>query len=154
MADFGVRITLSASSPVPTYNVAPWVSGVLKMTAGAPVSGWTSGQLIEVSPVGERVDIAQGGNYAEVSDFVCTVSAGWWLAFQAAGASLSGALVEVGAFSGSTFTPRWSGVVSDNSWQGAELRITAESLITNRHRQIPTRIVTAQEFPGDRKSVV
>ena len=148
MADFGVRITLSASSPVPTYNAAPWVSGVLKMTAGAPVSGWTSGQLIEVSPVGERVDIAQGGNYAEVSDFDCTVSAGWWLAFQAAGASLSGALVEVGAFSGSTFSARWAGVVSDNSWQGAELRIVAESLITKRHRHIPTRIVTAQEFPG------
>lgn len=148
MADFGVRITLSASSTVPTYSAAPWVSGVLKMTAGAPVSGWTSGQLIEVSPVGERVDIAQGGNYAEVSDFDCTVSAGWWLAFQAAGASLSGALVEVGAFSGSTFSPRWSGVASDNSWQGAELRIVAESLITKRHRQIPTRIVTGQEFPG------
>lgn len=148
MADYGVRITLSASSPVPTYNAGPWVNGVAKFSAATSRSGWTPGQLISVSPVGERVDIAQGGNYAEVSDFDCTVSATWWLAFQAAGASLSGALVEVGNLVYPTFLPRWSGVVSDNSWQGAELRISAESLITQRHRSIPTRIVTGQEFPG------
>jgi hypothetical protein len=94
------------------------------------------------------VDIAQGGNYASIDDFDCTVLATWWPSFELVGASLFGALVEVGTLASGTLTPRWSGTVSDISWQGAELRISAESLITQRHRTLPARILTSQEFAG------
>lgn len=148
MADFGVRITLSADSPVPSYNVAPWVSGVASLSSGAVNAGWTAGRLISVSPVGEQVDIAQGGNYAEVSEFRAVIDANGYPAFLAAGASLLGAVVEVGTLSGGMLSERFRGVVSDLSWEGQELSIQVESITTLRHMDIPARILTAQEFPG------
>lgn len=148
MADYGVRITLAGSSPFSAYTVDPWSLGILRASAGAAQTGWTTGQLIDVSPVGEQVDIAQGGNYASVSEFSATLSAAWFPAFEASGASLFGASIEIGSLAGSVLTSRWIGVVSDVSWQGAELRISAESITTLRHRSIPARVLTAQEFPG------
>lgn len=148
MADYGVRITLSADSPVPSYNVAPWVSGVASLSSGAVNVGWTAGRLISVSPVGEQADIAQGGNYAEVSEFRAVIDANGYPAFLAAGASLLGAVVEVGTLAGGVLTERFRGVVSDLSWEGAELDIQVESITTLRHLDLPARILTAQEFPG------
>jgi len=149
MADYGVRITLAASSPLPALNDFPFTAGVAKLSSGAANAGWTSGLLLDSpSPLGEQVDISQGGNYASVDDFDCTVLATWWPSFELVGASLFGALVEVGTLASGTLTVRWSGTVSDISWQGAELRISAESLITQRHRVLPSRILTAQEFAG------
>jgi hypothetical protein len=148
MADYGVRITLAASSPVPSYSGGIWSSGVARLSSSSGASGWTSGQIIEVSPLGEQVDIAQGGNYASIGDFDAVVLATWFPAFEAAGASLYGATVEVGTLSGATLTVRWSGIVVDAPWRGAELRIKAESLISRRHKTIPARVLTAQEFPS------
>lgn len=149
MADYGVRITLAASSPLPTMNDFPFTSGVAQFSSGEAVAGWTSGLLLDSpSPLGEQVDISQGGNYASIDDFDCTLLATWWPSFELVGASLYGALVEVGTITFGTFTHRWSGTVSDISWQGAELRVSAESLITQRHRVLPSRILTRQEFPA------
>lgn len=148
MADYGVRITLSADSPVPSYNVAPWVSGVASLSSGAVNAGWTSGRLISVSSIGEQVDIASGGNYAEVSEFRAVIDANGYPAFLAAGASLLGAVVEVGTLASGTLSERFRGVVSDLSWEGQELSIQVESITTMRHKSIPSRIITAQEFPG------
>lgn len=146
MADYGVRITLAAASPIPTYTGGPWVSGVAKLSSSSGASGWSSGILIEVSALGEQVDIASGGNYASVSDVDVVLFAGWVPAFETAGASMYGATVEVGTLSGTTLTVRWSGVVSDIGWRGSELQITAESVITLRHREIPARILSGDEF--------
>jgi hypothetical protein len=147
MADYGVRITLAASSPLPSLNDFPFTAGVAKFSSGAANAGWTSGLLLDSpSPLGEQVDISQGGNYASIDDFDCAVLATWWPSFELVGASLYGALVEVGTLVSGTLTVRWSGTVSDISWQGAELRISAESLITQRHRTLPSRILTSQEF--------
>lgn len=148
MADYGVRIILSASSPAHAYTGGIWSSGVARLSSSSGASGWTSGQIIEVSPLGEQVDIAQGGNYASIGDFDAVVLATWFPAFEAAGASLYGATVEVGTLSGTTLTVRWSGIVVDAPWKGAELRIRAESLISRRHKTIPTRVMTSQEYPG------
>ena len=148
MADYGVRITLAASSPVSSYTGGIWSSGVAKLSSSSGASGWTSGQIIEVSPLGEQVDIAQGGNYASIGDFDAVVLATWYPAFEAAGSSLYGATVEIGTLSGTTLTVRWSGIVVDAPWKGAELRIKAESLISRRHKTIPTRVMTSQEYPG------
>lgn len=148
MADYGVRITLAAASPVPTYTAGPWASGVASLSSSSVAVGWSSGILIEVSAPGEQVDIASGGNYASVSDVDVVLFAGWVPAFEAAGASMYGAKVEVGTLSGTTLTVRWSGVVSDLGWRGTEYRITAESLITLRHREIPARILSGDEFAG------
>lgn len=151
MADFAVKITLAASSPVPTYNVAPWVSGVLRMASGDATGTDLSGLLTDLSPIGEYADIARGGNYAAIEDWSLAMmavygGAKWWLAFGTAGASMLGAIVEV--IDTTAATTRAVGVVTAAKLAGSEVAVTCESVATKRHKEIPTRRITAVEFPG------
>lgn len=152
MADFSVKITLAASSPVPAYNVAPWVNGLLNISAGEATGGEISGLLADCSPVGEYADIARGGNYAAVDDFTVSIMAvteagvKWWNAFQAAGAVLNGARVEL--WDMTALVCRAVGSVESAVLSGLEVRVTCESITIQRHKEIPTRRLTAAEFPG------
>jgi len=146
--DYAVRITLSVDSPASDYTGGFWTLGVAQLSAGAPASGWTSGQLVSCSQVGESVDIAKGGNYAILSDCTVAFSAVDWPTVAAAGVSLHNATVEVGTLSGSTLTPRWVGYVSDWAWTGTSIVVTCESLAGRRHREIPARRLTSDELPN------
>ena len=146
--DYAVRITLSVDSPASDYTGGFWALGVAQLSAGAPASGWTSGQLVSCSQVGESVDIAKGGNYAILSDCTVAFSAVGWPTTAAAGVSLHNATVEVGTLSGSTLTPRWVGYVSDWEWTGTSIVVTCESLAGRRHREIPARRLTSDDLPN------
>ena len=151
MADFTVKITLAASSPMPTYSVAPWESGVLRMASGDATGSDLSGLLTDLSPIGEYADIARGGNYAAIEDWSFAMMAAyggakWWLAFGAAGASMLGATVEV--IDTTAAITRAVGVVTEAKLAGAEVSVTCESVATKRHKEIPTRRITSIEFPG------
>lgn len=146
--DYAVRITLSAASPTPEYTGGFWAAGVASLSAGAPAVGWTSGKLVSCSQVGESVDIAQGGNYAILSDCTVALTAVGWSTAAAAGVSLHNAMVEVGTLSGTTLVPRWVGYVADMDWTGAVLTLTVESLAGRRHREIPARRLTSDELPN------
>lgn len=155
MSDWGARITLAAGSPVPAYDDGSlWDFGVAKICSGEEVgSGWTSNVLIGCSALGESADLARGGNYAEASEasIVLATVLGvtkWWEAFEAAGASIYGAQVEVGILTGAAFAPRWWGVVTEREWVGLELTLTVESQATRRHKEIPLRTVSNIEFPA------
>ena len=149
MADFGVRITLSTSSDLPNYTAGIWTNGVAKLSSGEDVgSGWTTGALLSCSPLGERADLAGGGNYVETSEASIVIESTHWPAFQAAGASIYGALVEVGTLSGPTLTVLWSGVVADADWSGPALSLSVESITSRRHREIPRLSVTSDDLDG------
>lgn len=92
MADYGVKITLAALSPIPNYTGGIWINGSAWLCSGeAPTVDWINGALVSVSAIGERVDVARGGNYAETSDATVTIESTHWKAFDAAGASIYGA---------------------------------------------------------------
>ena len=146
--DYAVRITLSASSPVPAYTGGFWAAGVASLSASAVVAGWTPGKLIACGSVGEKVDIAQGGNYAMLDDVDVTITAVGWTDFVAAGASIRNATIEIGTLFAGVLTPRWVGYVLDAPWQGAEILITAESLAGRRHKEVPARTLTSGEIPN------
>lgn len=155
MSDWGVRITLAAGSPVPAYDDGGlWDLGVAKICSGEEIgSGWTNNILVGCSALGESADLARGGNYAEASEasiVLATVleTTKWWEVFEAAGASIYGAQVEVGILTGVTFAPRWWGVVTEREWIGLELTLTVESQATRRHKEIPLRTVSNIEFPA------
>lgn len=149
MADFGVRITLSTSSDLPNYTADIWTNGVAKLSSGEDVgSGWKTGALLSCSPLGERADLAGGGNYVETSEASIVIESTHWPAFQAAGASIYGALVEVGTLSGPTLTVLWSGVVTDADWSGPALSLSVESIASRRHREIPRLSVTSDDLDG------
>ena len=75
MSDFAVKIILSASSPIPYYDVAPWVLGTLEASSGEATTSDSYGLLVDCSPVGEYADIAQGGNYVAVGDWTVSIHA-------------------------------------------------------------------------------
>lgn len=145
-----IRITLAASSPAPTFTGGPFVSGVAQCTTGAAATGWTRDYIVEIGAVGERVDIATGGNYAQLLDTEIILSNhdGWLGLLDDAGGSAVGALVEVGSISGATLSTRWSGTVADPLMDGAAVTMRVESILAKRHREIPARAVTSAEFPG------
>ena len=145
-----IRITLAASSPAPTFTGGLFVSGVAQCTTGATASGWTRDYIVEPGAVGERVDIATGGNYAQLLDTEIILSNhdGWIGLLDDAGGSIIGALVEVGTISGTTLSARWSGTVADAMPDGAGVTLRVESILAKRHREIPARAVTSAEFPG------
>jgi hypothetical protein len=146
-----VRITLSPASPEPTYTGGPFVSGVAQLdTANPPTADWQADRLVECGAFGERVDIATGGNYGQLLDSEMQISNHdkWFAAFQAAGAALEGALVEIGeALSSVDMTTRWTGTIADANFQGGNVEIRVESILASRHSMIPARLLTAQEFP-------
>lgn len=147
-----VKITLDAASPVPTYNVAPWSSGVLEARSGEASGGSSVGLLADCSPVGEYADIAGGGNYAAIGEWTVTLNAAtdvgakWWVAFLAAGASISGAKIEL--WDTTAAASRFVGTVMDATLSGVEVEIACESITAKRHKEIPARRLTAAEFPG------
>lgn len=149
MADFGVRITLSTGSSLPNYTAGIWTNGVAKLSSGAAVgSGWATSALISCSPLGERADLSGGGNIVETSEASIVIESTQWPAFQAAGASIYGALVEVGTLSGPTLSVLWSGVVADAEWSGPALSLSVESIASRRHREIPRLSVTSDDLDG------
>lgn len=155
MSDWGARITLAAGSPIPAYDDGSlWDFGVAKVCSGEEVgSGWTNSILVGCSALGESADLARGGNYAEASEASIVLASvletvKWWEAFEAAGASIYGAQVEVGILTGAAFAPRWWGVVTEREWVGLELTLTVESQATRRHKEIPLRTVSNIEFPA------
>jgi len=146
--EYGVKITLSASSPVPEYTGGVWASGLAQFTGGSRLDGWTSGYLISIGPVGERVDISQHGNYAMMDDASILISANGYHEFDLAGASILGATLELVTLIGSTVTYRWTGVVSAVDWTGAEVALTVESMASVRHKEIPSQILTNETAPN------
>lgn len=152
MSDFAVKIILSASSPLPSYDVTPWDLGTLEASSGDATTGDSYGLLVDCSPVGEYADIAQGGNCVAVDSWTFAVHAvtpgrvKWWDAFRASGASMYGARVELWDVTNDVC--RAVGVVTDASLDGVEVRIECESILTARHRDIPARRLTDAEFPG------
>lgn len=146
-----VRITLSPASPEPTYTGGPFASGVAQLdTANPPTADWQADRLVECGTFGERVDIATVGNYGQLLDSEMQISNHdkWFAAFQAAGAALEGALVEIGeALSSVDMTTRWTGTIADANFQGGDVEIRVESILASRHSMIPARTLTAQEFP-------
>ena len=151
MADYGAQITLDAESPDPTYTGGPWDSGVLLCSSGDTPTGYAAGILLDVSPIGEYVDIATGGNYAALTSSTVALSvmyngSNWLTSFDALSASLYGAQVVIGPLSGATLTPRATGYVTNVERDGAELRLSIEPTATRRHREIPKRILTTAEF--------
>lgn len=149
MADFGVRITLSTASSLPNYTAGLWVNGVAKLSSGEDQgSGWTTGALVSCSPLGERADLAGGGNIVETSEATIVIESTQWPAFQATGASIYGALVEVGTLASATLSVMWSGVVTDADWSGPSLSLSVESIASRRHREIPRLAVTSDDLDG------
>lgn len=145
--DCAVRLTLAPSSASPTYTGGFWVSGVAQLTGGDRVTGWTSGILLSIGPVGERADVAQHGNYASQESVDVSISANGYAEFLAASATLENALVEIGTMSGSTFSVRWSGAVASPSWSGVEVSLAVEPMGLRRHREIPAQVLTATTIP-------
>lgn len=147
-----VRITLSSASPEPLYTGGPFVDGVAQMdTANPPTSGWSADRLVSCGSFGETGDLATGGNYGQLSDCEMSISNHdkWFAAFQAAGAVLEGASVEIGeALSSVDMTTRWTGTIADANFQGGNVEIRVENILATRHQTIPARILTAQEFQG------
>lgn len=145
-----IRITLSTVSPDPTYAGGPFVGGVMKMgTANPAIFAWPIGRLVECGSFGERVDIVTGGNYSQLLDFSLSVSNHdkWYADFETAGASLIGALVEIGeAISDDDLDPKWAGTVADANFQGMNVELRVENILASRHKIIPSRILTVQEF--------
>ena len=145
--DCAVRLTLSTASVSPIYTGGFWASGVAQLTGGNRVDGWTSGILLSIGPVGERVDVAQHGNYASQESVDVSISANGYAEFVAAGATLENALVEIGTMSGSTFTVRWSGAVAGADWRGVEVALSVEPMGLRRHKEIPSQVLTATTTP-------
>ena len=145
-----VRITLASTSPVPAYTGGPFASGVAQMDTGAG-TGWTSQYLVACGSLGERVDIATGGNYGQLLDTQVSIANfdKWYATFQAAGASLNGALVEVGEWLSSiAITPRWTGNVVDASFEGANVECRVENILGTRHKLVPARALSVDELPN------
>jgi len=147
-----VRITLSSISPEPTYTGGPFVSGVAQLeTANPATTDWETGYFVSCGAFGERVDIVTGGNYGQLMDSEMEISNHdkWFAAFSAAGASLVGAVVEIGeATSSIDMDLRWTGTVADSQFQGMNIEMRVENILATRHKTIPARALTAQEFPG------
>jgi len=149
-----VRITLAALSPEPLYTGGPFVSGVAKLgTANPPVGGWGWGPeyFVSCGAFGERVDIVTGGNYGQLLDTEMSLSNHdkWFAPFTSAGASLVGAKVEIGeAISADDMLLSWVGVVADPTFQGMNIEMRVENILATRHKMIPARTLTSQEFPG------
>lgn len=145
-----IRITLSDVSPVPGYNIEPFESGVLRTVAGLTATDWSNEYLIDISDIGERVDISQGGNYVQLGDCTVTLSNhGQWLStLENDGATMIGAKIECG-FRESIVTDRaeWTGIISDVMMEGATVVIRAENILAERHKAIPARTITKEEFP-------
>ena len=147
-----VRITLAALSPEPLYTGGPFVSGVAKLgTANPPVGGWGWGTeyFVSCGAFGERVDIVTGGNYGQLLDTEMSLSNHdkWFAPFASAGASLVGAKVEIGeAISADDMILSWVGVVADATFQGMNIEMRVENILATRHKIIPARTLTAQEF--------
>lgn len=148
MADYGVRIILAASSGVPRYTAGMWVNGVARLSGGATPGAYSSGALISCSQIGERADLAGGGNIVETSEAEIVIESNQWQAFQAAGASIYGATVEVGTLSGSVLSPLWAGVVTDAQWSGPSLSLSVESIASRRHKEIPKNAITNDDLDG------
>ena len=149
MTEYAVRITLAAMSPEPVYTGGPFSGGVAAMdTANPPASGWTAEYLVECGACGERVDIATGGNYGQLTDTTVSLSNHdkWFAAFQSAGASLIGALVEIGDASDFASLTRWKGTVADADFQGANVELRVENILVQREKTIPARVLTESEF--------
>lgn len=147
---YAARITLSANSPEPAFTGGPFVSGVAKLDTAKPATtGWDNTFLKSCAEFGERVDIVTGGNYGQLLDTIVEISnhGKWYAAFQAAGASLIGAKVEIGqAVDSSTITARWTGIVADAIFQGVNIECRVENILVSRHKEIPSRILTRAEF--------
>ena len=87
-------------------------------------SAWTSRRAATTANCSTRVSIA---NFDK-----------WYATFQAAGASLNGALVEVGEWLSSiAITPRWTGNVVDASFEGANVECRVENILGTRHKLVP-----------------
>jgi hypothetical protein len=145
-----VRVTLAATSPVPSYTGGPFASGVAQLSSSV-VAGWNRTYLAGMAPVGERVDIVTGGNYVQLMDSSLSISNHdqWYAAFQTAGGALEGALVELGEATGpTTMTERWTGIVVDPAFQGMNIECRLENVLGARHKLIPARALSSQEFPG------
>ena len=149
-----VRITLSSISPEPTYTGGPFVSGVAQLdTANPATTDWDTDYFVSCGAFGERVDIVTGGNYGQLLDSEMEISNHdkWFAAFSAAGASLVGALVEIGeATSSIDMDTRWTGTVADPTFHGMNIQMRVENILATRHKLIPARTLTGQEFPGIR----
>lgn len=145
-----LRITLAASSSVPEWTGGPFSVGVAKLTTGASASGWSRDYIVSIGDVGERVDLSQGGNYAQLLDCdICLSNHDGWMGLaEDDDASLIGALVEVGTISGTTFTAVWSGTVADALMDEASVALRCESILAARHKDIPVRALTSAELPG------
>ena len=148
---FAIRITLSAISPNPGYTGGPFIGGIMKMgTANPAIFAWPTERIVECGSFGERIDIATGGNYSQLLDFPLSVSNHdkWYADFETSGASLVGSLVEIGeAISDDDLYQRWSGIVADANFQGINIELRVENILASRHKMIPSRILTTQEFP-------
>lgn len=147
-----VRITLSSISPEPTYTGGPFVSGVAQLdTANPATTDWDTDYFVSCGAFGERADIVIGGNYGQLLDSEMEISIHdkWFAAFSAAGASLVGAVVEIGeATSSIDMDAAWTGTVADPTFQGMNVQMRVENILATRHKTIPARTITAQEFPG------
>jgi hypothetical protein len=145
MDQAAVKITLSASGNVPTFTAGPFVSGVAQLNTREAVAGWFDDYITEIGGCGERVDIAMGGNYAQLSDTTLSIltHGGWLQALRNAGGSLDGALVQVGTLTaGGVFTAQWSGYSVAMGWDGLTARLTVENVISRRHKTVPKSFVS------------
>ena len=145
MDQAAVKITLSASGNVPTFTAGPFVSGVAQLNTREAVAGWFDDYITEIGGCGERVDIAMGGNYAQLSDTTISLltHGGWLQALRNAGGSLDGALVQVGTLTaGGVFTAQWSGYSVAMGWDGLTARLTVENVISRRHKTVPKSFVS------------
>jgi len=149
----GIRITLSPTSPAPSYTGGPFDSGMAQMVIGDATTGWRKDFLVSADPVGDRVDIARGGNYSQMLDTEVMISnhTQWFEASEAAGVSLYAAKVEFCSlvYSVSEYAvPLWTGSITDIYPEGGCVRVRVESIVAKIHKEIPSRTLTAQEFPG------
>lgn len=124
------------------------------MVIGDATTGWWKDFLVSAEPVGDRVDIARGGNYSQMLDTEVMISnhTQWFEASEAAGVSLYAAKVEfcslVYSVTEYAATPLWTGSITDIYPEGGCVRVRVESIVAKIHKEIPTRVITAQEFPG------
>jgi len=140
----GIRITLSPTSPAPSYTGGPFDSGMAQMVIGDATTGWWKDFLVSAEPVGDRVDIARGGNYSQMLDTEVMISnhTQWFEASEAAGVSLYAAKVEfcslVYSVTEYAATPLWTGSITDIYPEGGCVRVRVESIVAKIHKEIPS----------------
>lgn len=142
---YAIRMTLSETSPLPSYSGGIWSSGIASLSVSEMTEGWTSGIVISCGDIGEKVDISTGGNYAMMEDVDFVISANGWIDF-ASSASIDGARVEIGQIDSGFLTTRWTGVVASADLVGAEVRVTCEPVSSLRHKSIPAKRVNSSVF--------